>query len=256
MPERAESGRTPARKGVFTMRARDSFTMRVRNGLHTRARLWLLGAAVAIAAVVVPAVTTDQTATAAAPAAPAQGSSTLDDQTELALTVYNSNIALVRDVRTLQLPRGTFDLQFMDIAATVNPATVHFRSLSEPRPGQRARTELRVRPARAGQAAAQVRRPRRHARPAAAGRWPNDRGAGHRAAPQLQQRARVADRQRDRHRPRRRSHPLPRASRQSLLTPDADLVAQQRWRRAAPRRGVLSRHQRQVERRLRADRRA
>jgi len=71
-------------------------------------------------------------ASAEAPAAAAQGSSTLDDQTELALTVYNSNIALVRDVRTLQLPRGTFDLQFMDIAATVNPATVHFRSLSEP----------------------------------------------------------------------------------------------------------------------------
>ena len=106
--------------------------MSVRNGLHTRARLGLLGAAIAIAAVAVPAVTTDETATAAASAPPAQGTSTLDDQTELALTVYNSNIALVRDVRTLQLPRGTFDLQFMDIAATVNPATVHFRSLSEP----------------------------------------------------------------------------------------------------------------------------
>lgn len=61
-----------------------------------------------------------------------QGTSTLDDQTDLAVTVYNSDIALVRDVRRLQLPRGTFDLQFQDIAATVNPATVHFRSLSEP----------------------------------------------------------------------------------------------------------------------------
>ena len=61
-----------------------------------------------------------------------QDTSTLEDQNELALTVYNSDIALVRDVRTLQLPRGTFDLKFMDIAATVNPATVHFRSLSEP----------------------------------------------------------------------------------------------------------------------------
>ena len=61
-----------------------------------------------------------------------QRSSTLDDQTDLAVTVYNSDIALVRDVRSLQFPRGTFDLRFMDIAATVNPATVHFRSLSEP----------------------------------------------------------------------------------------------------------------------------
>jgi len=70
----------------------------------------------------------------AAHAAPGAGqdSSTLDDQVDLAVTVYNSDIALVRDVRELQLPRGTFDLRFMDIAATVNPATVHFRSLTEP----------------------------------------------------------------------------------------------------------------------------
>src|SRR5262245_22420183 len=59
-------------------------------------------------------------------------SSSLGDQVELAVTVYNSEIALVRDVRTLKLPRGVFDLRFMDIAATVNPATVHFRSLTEP----------------------------------------------------------------------------------------------------------------------------
>jgi hypothetical protein len=95
------------------------------------ARFRLLGPAL-IAACALAAIAHGPAASAEAPPAPAQGSSTLDDQTELALTVYNSNIALVRDVRTLQLPRGTFDLQFMDIAATVNPATVHFRSLSEP----------------------------------------------------------------------------------------------------------------------------
>jgi hypothetical protein len=65
-------------------------------------------------------------------AAAAQGSTTLDDQVDLNVTVYNSDIALVRDVRTLELPPGTFNLSFMDIAATVNPSTVHFRSLSEP----------------------------------------------------------------------------------------------------------------------------
>ena len=59
-------------------------------------------------------------------------SATIKDQTELAVTVYNSNIALVRDVRQVALPPGTADLRFLDIAATVNPATVHFRSLSEP----------------------------------------------------------------------------------------------------------------------------
>src|SRR6266436_436322 len=59
-------------------------------------------------------------------------STSLSDQTDLNVTVYNSNIALVRDVRNLSLPSGTFRLKFMDIAATVNPATVHFRSLTDP----------------------------------------------------------------------------------------------------------------------------
>jgi hypothetical protein len=62
----------------------------------------------------------------------ADQSTSLNDQTELNVTVYNSNIALVRDVRNLSLPSGTFRLKFMDIAATVNPATVHFRSLTDP----------------------------------------------------------------------------------------------------------------------------
>jgi hypothetical protein len=57
---------------------------------------------------------------------------TLTDQTDLNVTVYNSNIALIRDVRQLTVPTGTFRLKFEDIAATVNPATVHFRSLTDP----------------------------------------------------------------------------------------------------------------------------
>jgi hypothetical protein len=57
---------------------------------------------------------------------------TLADQTDLALTVYNSNLSLVRDVRQLTLPPGESLLRFMDIAASINPATVHFRSLTDP----------------------------------------------------------------------------------------------------------------------------
>jgi len=60
------------------------------------------------------------------------GSTTLDDQVDLGVTVYNSDIALVRDVREIQLAQGNSDLRFVDIAATVNPATVHFRSLTDP----------------------------------------------------------------------------------------------------------------------------
>jgi len=69
--------------------------------------------------------------------APKQGDSgnvttTLADQSDLALTVYNSNLSLVRDVRQLTLPSGESLLRFMDIAASINPATVHFRSLTDP----------------------------------------------------------------------------------------------------------------------------
>jgi hypothetical protein len=63
---------------------------------------------------------------------PGSGSTTLDDQVDLGVTVYNSDIALVRDVRDIQLPPGDSDLRFVDIAATVNPATVHFRSITDP----------------------------------------------------------------------------------------------------------------------------
>jgi hypothetical protein len=54
------------------------------------------------------------------------------DQVDLAVTVYNSNIALVRDVRQIHLSAGTFPLHFEDVAASINPATVHFRSLVDP----------------------------------------------------------------------------------------------------------------------------
>jgi len=59
--------------------------------------------------------------------------STEQDQKDLAVTVYNSNVALVRDVRRLRLPAGSLDLRYMDIAAQVNPATVHIVSLSAPK---------------------------------------------------------------------------------------------------------------------------
>jgi hypothetical protein len=58
--------------------------------------------------------------------------STMEDQVDLALTVYNGNLALVRDVRSVAISPGTSDLRFGDVAASINPATVHLRSLSDP----------------------------------------------------------------------------------------------------------------------------
>ena len=69
---------------------------------------------------------------AAAKSAAPDEATTQNDQTDLAQAVYNSNNAQVPDVRQQQQPSGTFRLKFMDIAATVNPATVHFRSVTEP----------------------------------------------------------------------------------------------------------------------------
>lgn len=87
----------------------------------------LLGVA---ALVVADAIVPSQLLTVSA-TRPTASQSTLNDQTDLAVTVYNSDLALVRDVRQVALPRGTFTLEFQDIAATVNPATVHFRSLTD-----------------------------------------------------------------------------------------------------------------------------
>jgi hypothetical protein len=58
-------------------------------------------------------------------------SSTLTDQTGVALTIYNSNIGLVKDVRTITFAQGENTLQFMDVAAQIMPTTVHIKSLSD-----------------------------------------------------------------------------------------------------------------------------
>ena len=108
------------------------------NRIPTRWRLGLVSSAVLLAATAVafPLCRSSRVLAAqekeAAQATNSDHATSLNDQTDLAVTVYNSNIALVRDVRNLSLPSGLFRLKFMDIAATVNPATVHFRSLNEP----------------------------------------------------------------------------------------------------------------------------
>jgi hypothetical protein len=58
--------------------------------------------------------------------------STQGDRRSLAVTVYNSNLALVRDVRQIRLPVGTAELRLEGLAAQMNPATVHILSLSDP----------------------------------------------------------------------------------------------------------------------------
>ena len=57
--------------------------------------------------------------------------STQADQTQVSLTIYNSNLGLVKDVRTIELAAGENALQFMDVAAQIMPTTVHIRSRTD-----------------------------------------------------------------------------------------------------------------------------
>jgi len=67
---------------------------------------------------------------AEAPAAKASAlSSNLSDQTGMAVTIYNVNLALVKDQRQARLPLGRSELRFMDVASQVIPTSVHITSL-------------------------------------------------------------------------------------------------------------------------------
>jgi hypothetical protein len=56
--------------------------------------------------------------------------STLKDQQNVAVTIYNSNVGLVKDTRLIELKPGVLELKFMDVAAKIDPTTVHIKSLS------------------------------------------------------------------------------------------------------------------------------
>jgi len=58
--------------------------------------------------------------------------STLEDQKESTVTIYNSNLALIKDVRVVNLKKGISELNFSDVASLIMPQTVSIRSLTTP----------------------------------------------------------------------------------------------------------------------------
>jgi hypothetical protein len=58
--------------------------------------------------------------------------STIDDQTSVAVTVYNSGRALVRDTRKVNLAEGEIALRFKDVAEQIMPETVSLKALNAP----------------------------------------------------------------------------------------------------------------------------
>jgi hypothetical protein len=59
-------------------------------------------------------------------------SSTQEQQREVAITIYNGNLGLVKDVRELTLGPGGSEVRFMDVASQIDPTTVHLKSLTDP----------------------------------------------------------------------------------------------------------------------------
>lgn len=57
---------------------------------------------------------------------------TQEHQKEVALTVYNQNLGLVKDNREIRLAVGMHEIRFMDVASQINPTTVHLKSLTDP----------------------------------------------------------------------------------------------------------------------------
>src|SRR5438552_17346811 len=55
-----------------------------------------------------------------------------DAQKDVMVTIYNGNLGLVKDVRETRLPTGLHETEFTDVAAQIDPTTVHLGSLTDP----------------------------------------------------------------------------------------------------------------------------
>lgn len=86
---------------------------------------WLSGQEVA--GVVISEVSHQQTTTGLGLASTAQA-----QEKGVELTVYNQDIALVRDTRSFGLEQGVNEVRFSDVASQIDATSVHFRSLTDP----------------------------------------------------------------------------------------------------------------------------
>ncbi|MCE5260196.1 MAG: DUF4139 domain-containing protein [Chloroflexi bacterium] len=78
---------------------------------------------------VTPPAATTPTATATSPSTATQ---VAGKGAPLELTVYNQNVALVKDSREITLAAGLNAIQISDIASQIDPGSVHFTSLTNP----------------------------------------------------------------------------------------------------------------------------
>jgi hypothetical protein len=57
---------------------------------------------------------------------------TRESQKDVMVTIYNSNLGLVKDTREARLEAGMLEVQFADVAALIDPTSVHLKSLTDP----------------------------------------------------------------------------------------------------------------------------
>jgi hypothetical protein len=82
-------------------------------------QLLLAGGALALVLAASPLIAQNAAQDSANPVAPsAQG--------DVSVTIYNNNLALVQDVRTLDIARGTSRIEFPDVSAQIRPETLSF----------------------------------------------------------------------------------------------------------------------------------
>ena len=70
--------------------------------------------------------------TVTAQAQTSEQTTTARDRQSVNITVYNSNLGLVRETRRLNLAVGKVALRFADVTAQIRPETVHLASLTSP----------------------------------------------------------------------------------------------------------------------------
>ncbi|MCD6460644.1 DUF4139 domain-containing protein [bacterium] len=54
------------------------------------------------------------------------------NQTNVAITVYNNNLGLVKDTREVTLDKGIYNVNFKDVSGQIIPSSVHVKSLDTP----------------------------------------------------------------------------------------------------------------------------
>jgi hypothetical protein len=66
------------------------------------------------------------------PSLAADAKSTPADQKSVAITIYNDNLGLVKDVRAIELKNGVQNVWFEGVAGAIDATTVHIRSVDAP----------------------------------------------------------------------------------------------------------------------------